>query len=261
MQAPGSIESENHITTPLGLYRVIHTQTSSRAGPDGRVVRLYGTLQDITERKRAEEHMHFLAMYDALTGLPNRQLFHEQLELAVARAQRSRGSLAVMFIDLDRFKRINDTLGHAVGDVLLKEVASRLGGCVRASDYVARDDSDSALSGGPVARLAGDEFTVTLDALRNPQDAGRVAQRILDEMSRPFMLNGEELVVTSSVGIAIYPQDGEQAEMLLKNADAAMYQAKGTGQEHLPVLRRRHEQRGGGAPENGKRVAPRARTQ
>ena len=229
MAAPCSIEAENHITTPMGLYRVIQTQTSSCAGPDGKVSRLYGTLQDITERKSAEERMHYLAMYDALTGLPNRQLFHEQLELAVARAQRANSTMAVMFIDLDRFKRINDTLGHATGDMLLKEVASRLGGCVRASDYVARERSMPAMSGGPVARLAGDEFTVTLDALRNPQDAGRVAQRILNEMARPFVLNGEEVVVTSSVGIAIYPQDGEQAGILLKNADAAMYQAKQLG--------------------------------
>jgi diguanylate cyclase (GGDEF)-like protein len=229
LAAPGSIEIESHITTPQGLYRVLLNHMSSRAGPDGRVARLYGTLQDITERKQNEERLHYLAMYDGLTGLPNRQLFNEQLELAVARAQRAAGTLAVMFIDLDRFKRINDTLGHATGDMLLKEVSSRLGACVRASDYLAHETLDAGLSGGPVARLAGDEFTVTLDALRDPRDAGRVAQRILDEMARPFLLNGEEVVVTTSIGIALYPQDGKQAGMLLKNADAAMYQAKQQG--------------------------------
>lgn len=228
MSVPGSVETQYHITTPDGLYRVIQSQTSSCAGPDGKVVRLYGTMQDITERKRAEERMHYLAMYDALTGLPNRQLLHEQLERTVSRAQRAGTNMAVMFIDLDRFKRINDTLGHAIGDMLLKEVASRLNGCVRAGDYVARE-SGGPEAAGPVARLAGDEFTVTLDALRSPQDAARVAQRILEEMARPFVLNGEEVVVTSSVGIAIYPQDGEEAGMLLKNADAAMYQAKELG--------------------------------
>lgn len=237
---PGSLTLEHHITSPDGLYRVMHTQTSSRAGPDGKVVRLYGTVQDITERKLAEEKMHYLAMYDALTGLPNRQFFQEQLEQAVARAKRSNdagahSSFAVMFLDLDRFKRINDTLGHATGDLLLREVAIRLCNCVRAGDSVGREEGASNVSGegdlpaGRVARLAGDEFTVTLDSLRDPRDAARVAQRILDELARPFMLNGNEVVVTCSVGIAVYPQDGEQAGMLLKNADAAMYQAKELG--------------------------------
>ena len=232
---PGSVSVEHHITSPDGLYRVIHTQTSSRAGRDGAVVRLYGTVQDITERKNAEEKMHYLAMYDALTGLPNRQLFQEQLEHAVLRAQRSGSNFGVMFIDLDRFKRINDTLGHATGDMLLREVSMRLGGCVRGGDVVARESSETGyqeareIPPGRVARLAGDEFTVTLDTLKNPQDAARVAQRILAEMSRPFVLNGNEVVVTASVGIAIFPQDGEQASVLLKNADSAMYQAKELG--------------------------------
>ena len=232
---PGSVSVEHHITSPDGLYRVIHTQTSSRAGRDGSVVRLYGTVQDITERKNAEEKMHYLAMYDALTGLPNRQFFQEQLEHAVLRAQRSGSHFGVMFIDLDRFKRIYDTLGHATGDMLLREVSMRLGGCVRGGDVVARESSDPGyqaareIQAGRVARLAGDEFTVTLDTLKSPQDAARVAQRILAEMSRPFMLNGNEVVVTASVGIAIFPQDGEQASVLLKNADAAMYQAKELG--------------------------------
>lgn len=225
--APGSIEGECRITTPEGLYRVIYMQTTSCAGPEGGVVRMYGTLQDITERKAAEERMHYLAMYDALTALPNRRMFHEQLEHAVKRGRRNDHTMAVMFIDLDRFKRINDTLGHATGDLLLKEVAHRLGNCVRGGDYMAHENVVPA--GEAVARLAGDEFTVTLDALRSPEDAARVAQRMLKELSRPFILNGEEVVVTSSIGIAIYPQDGGSAAMLLKNADAAMYQAKESG--------------------------------
>ena len=172
--------------------------------------------------------MHYLAMYDALTGLPNRQLFHQQLTQAVARAHRNGDHIAIMFIDLDRFKRINDTLGHATGDMLLREVAARLNRCVRTTDQVGRD-GDSMLPEGSVARLAGDEFTVTLDTLRDPQDAARVARRIISEVSRPFMLSGQEVVVTTSIGIAVYPEDGEQAEMLLKNADVAMYQAKDLG--------------------------------
>ena len=228
MAAPGSFSSENHITTPDGLYRVIHSHTSSTADNEGTITRLYGTVHDITERKHAEEKMHYLAMYDVLTGLPNRQLFHQQLEQAVARARRNNERLAVMFIDLDRFKRINDTLGHATGDMLLREVSARLNRCVRTTDYVSRD-GEKDVSEGSVARLAGDEFTVTLDALREPQDAARVARRIIAELSRPFMLSGQEIVVTPSIGIAVYPEDGEQAEILLKNADVAMYQAKRLG--------------------------------
>lgn len=230
LRAPSTFALEHYITLPDGMYRCVHNNISSRAGADGRVVQMHGTLQDITERKAAEDKMHYLAMYDALTGLPNRQLHHDQLERSVNRAQRDGSNLAVMFIDLDRFKRINDTLGHATGDLLLKEVASRLSGCLRASDYIACEHG--AGENGPVdrvARLAGDEFTITLDTLRDPKDAARVAQRILAELARPFVLNGEEVVVTASVGIAIFPQDGQQAAMLLKNADAAMYQAKQLG--------------------------------
>ena len=225
---PGSLSAEIHITTPDGLYQVIHSQASSTADAQGRVVRLYGTVQDITERKHAEEKMHYLAMYDGLTGLPNRQLFHEQLEQVVARARRNGERVAAMFIDLDRFKRINDTLGHATGDMLLREVSVRLNNCVRTTDYVGLAN-EPITSEGHVARLAGDEFTVTLDALRDPQDAARVARRIIADLSRPFMLSGQEVVVTASVGIAVYPADGEEAEILLKNADVAMYQAKSLG--------------------------------
>lgn len=229
LKAPGTFSMEHNITTHEGLYRNVHSRASSRAGPHGRIVHIYGTLQDITERKAAEDKMHRLAMYDLLTGLPNRQLFNEQLAQAVARAKRNNEHLAVMFIDLDRFKRINDTLGHATGDMLLREVSVRLSHCLRGNDQIGRDAGNPAPVTGQVARLAGDEFTVTLDALGRPQDAVRVAKRILDELSRPFVLNGEEVVVTASVGIAVFPDDGEQAEILLKNADAAMYQAKNQG--------------------------------
>lgn len=228
LEAPGSFSSENHITTPDGLYRVIHSHTSSVVDNQGAIVRLHGTIHDITERKIAEDRMHYLAMYDALTGLPNRQLFHQQLEKAVARSVRTGERMAIMFIDLDRFKRINDTLGHATGDMLLREVSARLNRCVRTTDVVGRD-GEMDLPEGSVARLAGDEFTVMLEALREPQDAARVARRIIGEVSRPFMLSGQEVVVTTSVGIAIFPEDGEHAEMLLKNADAAMYQSKNLG--------------------------------
>ncbi len=228
LAAPGSFSSDIHVTTPEGLQRVIHSQTTSTANADGTIARLYGTIHDITERKNAEDKMHYLAMYDALTGLPNRQLFHQQLEKTVARAHRNSEHIAIMFIDLDRFKRINDTLGHATGDMLLREVAARLNQCVRTTDTVSRD-SEADLHEGSVARLAGDEFTVTLDKLAAPQDAARVARRIIAEIARPFMLSGQEVVVTTSIGVSVYPEDGEEAEILLKNADVAMYQAKNLG--------------------------------
>lgn len=229
MSKPGNVAVEHHIIAPDGMRRAIYSQTSSLADVDGRIVRLYGTVQDITERKAAEAKMHHLAMYDTLTGLPNRQFFRDQLEMALLRAQRSGGNMAVMFIDLDRFKRINDTLGHTTGDQVLRVVAARLSDCVREMDGVTRAANDAEVPVGRVARLAGDEFIVTLDALRRPEDAARVAARILNEMARPFLLHGEELVVTASVGIAIYPRDGEQSDILVKNADIAMYQAKELG--------------------------------
>jgi diguanylate cyclase (GGDEF)-like protein/PAS domain S-box-containing protein len=229
MREPGNRASDNQITMPDGLYRVVHCQTTSVAGVDGRVERLYGTIHDITQRKRAEEKMHFLAMYDTLTGLPNRQMFQELLDRAVARARRASEHMAVMFMDLDRFKHINDTLGHAVGDLLLREVSARLNTCVRNTDQMARDSLPENGEAGQVARLAGDEFTVILGTLRDPQDAARVARRMISEIARPFMLGGQEVVVTTSIGIAVFPADGADAQILLKNADAAMYQAKSLG--------------------------------
>lgn len=141
-------------------------------------------------------------------------------------ARRAKESMAVMFLDLDRFKRINDTLGHAAGDVLLQEAASRLRKCVRQSDFIGRDGD------GPrhdIARLDGDEFTVNLEDLREPEDAAKVAERILHEMEKPFHIAGQELIVTVSIGIAIYPVNGQDADTLLKNADVALYQAKASG--------------------------------
>ena len=238
MKKAGNVAVEHHITTPDGLRRAIYSQTSSLADADGRIVRLYGTVQDISERKAAEAKMHHLAMYDTLTGLPNRQLFRDQLELTLLRAKRCGGNMAVLFIDLDRFKRINDTLGHPTGDLVLRGVAARLCECVRDIDGVMRAANDTDLPVGRVARLAGDEFIVTLDSLRQPEDAARVAARIVAEMARPFLLNGEELVVTASVGIAIYPRDGEQSDILVKNADIAMYQAKELGKNTFQFFSR-----------------------
>ncbi len=168
--------------------------------------------RDITERKLAEERLTHLAHYDSLTGLPNRLLFHDRLNHALAQARRAQQLVVLLFLDLDGFKAVNDTLGHEVGDLLLKAVAQRLAGSVRTSDTV--------------ARLGGDEFTVVLHGLTAVQGAAIVAQKILRVLAQPFTLRGHEVSVTASIGITVYPLDSDTVEGLIKNADAAMYRAK-----------------------------------
>lgn len=162
-----------------------------------------------------EERLYTQAHYDELTGLPNRQFFKERLTRELSRASRSGEALALLYVDLDNFKRINDTLGHGAGDELLKVVAQRLAGCVKTSDTV--------------ARLGGDEFVLILPSLPDPDLAGRVGERALAELAMPLSIGGREYVVRASVGIAIHPNDGSSLEELLKNADTAMYRAKEDG--------------------------------
>ena len=177
-----------------------------------------GIIRDVTERKRAEERLSYLATHDALTNLPNRTLFIDRLEQAVSRAPWRKRLVAVLFLDLDHFKRINDTLGHNLGDLFLKAVAERLKGCVREGDTV--------------ARMGGDEFTVVLADIAETRDVPKIAQKVLDAFSKPFRVDGHELFTTTSVGISLYPNDGDNAEVLLKNADAAMYRAKEEGRNN-----------------------------
>jgi diguanylate cyclase (GGDEF)-like protein len=224
--SPRGFSGEHRVVGADGSERFVFHQGASEANAQGRVFRIHGTIQDITERKQVEQQIRRLALYDSLTGLPNRQFFKESLDHAIARATRGKENLAVLFIDLDRFKRINDTLGHATGDLLLQEAARRLRQCVRLSDFVAREVE---LPQSVIARLGGDEFTVSLVDLKHPQDAAKVAGRILHEMEKPFLVGGQELNVTASIGIAIFPDNGQDAETLLKNADVAMYQAKAAG--------------------------------
>ncbi|MCU0804750.1 MAG: PAS domain S-box protein [Burkholderiales bacterium] len=186
---------------------------------DGRITGLRGTALDISERKRAEARIEELATRDPLTSLPNRLLLSDRLTQGIASAARGGAQLAVMFIDLDHFKAINDTLGHHVGDLLLKEVAKRLGAVVR------KDDT--------LARLGGDEFVVVLEGLRSPDDAGQVAQKILNSLSHPYQIEGHDLRTAASVGIALYPSDGSDAATLMRHADTAMYAAKSGGRKNF----------------------------
>ncbi len=191
----------------------------------GRLVSLEGTLQDVSAIREAEERIHRLAFFDSLTGLPNRAFFKDRVQLAVRLAKRHDRRLALLYIDLNNFKRINDTLGHNIGDLLLKESAKRLVTCVRESDAIGEGCGSESASEN-LARLGGDEFTLLLFEISGPEDAAKVAGRIVDSLSRPLNLEGHEVTVTPSIGISVYPDDGDEADVLLKHADLAMYYAK-----------------------------------
>ncbi len=218
---------EHRIILPDGSHRFVHSQAALIHDESNHENNVTGTIQDISERKQAEEKIHLLAYYDSLTGLANRHLFMDRVTQALAHAQRHQVIGAVLYLDLDRFKVVNDTLGHTVGDLLLQGVAERLKKSVRSGDSVARDTDPSSQS--CLARLGGDEFTVLLNNLAHPDDAGRVAQRIRRELAKPFLLDTHEVFVTATIGIACFPADGLDLDSLLKNADTAMYSAKSQG--------------------------------
>ncbi len=228
-------ENEEEFTDKEGRIHYIATKRSLHKDAAGNLF-LVGVIRDITERKRMEEELkrtaaelvrsnaelaqsatqlRHLANHDPLTGLPNRKLFQERLDQALVWANENEQLVALLFLDLDGFKQINDTQGHDVGDLLLKAVARRLTGCLRSSDTV--------------SRLGGDEFTVILPAIPSSQDAGRVAEKILSTLSQPFEIEEHTISVTTSVGISLFPQDGRDAETLVKSADNAMYCAKELG--------------------------------
>jgi len=183
----------------------------------GAIINYIGVFADITSIKEAQDRLEYTAHHDALTGLPNRVLFRDRLEQALAVSRRNSGGVALLFVDLDRFKVINDTLGHEAGDLLLQEVARRLVGCMREEDTV--------------ARMGGDEFVVIQKGIVQPEDAALLATRMLAEINRPFSLSGHEIMTSLSIGISLYPQDGEDVSALLKNADAALYRAKEKGRD------------------------------
>ena len=191
-------------------------------------------LRDVSEQKRADARVRRLAFYDTLTGLPNRQSFLIQVAEAIRLAEENDGKLGILYIDLDNFKRINDSLGHSVGDALLRALSKRLEACVRRDDYVARSGrSDTHLQ---IARLGGDEFTILLRELDNADEASTVAERVMTAFAEPILHLGQKFVITPSIGIATYPEDGTDIDALVKNADTAMYHAKSAGRNRISLF-------------------------
>lgn len=187
--------------------------------------------KDITEHRNTEEHVRFLAYFDSLTGLPNRLFFKELLDKALLHAKRFNRILATLFMDIDNFKRINDTLGHDIGDELLQAITNRLLKSVRSSDSISR--SNENIIPNTLSRLGGDEFVLLLSEIAAAQDAGIVSRRLLKDISEPYVLKGHKVIITASIGIAVYPSNGEDAQSLLKYADLAMYHAKDIGKNNF----------------------------
>ncbi|WP_207063308.1 bifunctional diguanylate cyclase/phosphodiesterase [Motiliproteus sp. SC1-56] len=215
--APRYFESRT-LTIELSAMGVYSSASDAR-----RFVGTYGVARDISERKRAEELIQFQLHHDLLTKLPNRALFRDRLEQAMALAARHRSQLAVMYLDMDRFKVINDSLGHQTGDQLLQAVATRLRGCLRESDTL--------------ARVGGDEFTLLLPEIAQAADAEQVAGKILQAVEKPLLFEGIEIYVKFSIGIAVYPEDGTSLDTLIKHADTAMYHVKARGKNDFAFYR------------------------
>ena len=218
---------------PLGVMEFYSREIEQPDEALLQMVRAIGSqIGQFTQRKRAEEKVLRLAQFDTVTGLPNRNLFNDRLGLMLSQARRNGWSLGILFVDLDRFKAVNDSYGHAAGDLLLRQVAARLKGCLRDTDVV--------------GRLSGDEFALVLN-LAKAEDAGLIAQKILGSLAAPFNLDGQQSYISASIGIALFPSDGTQPDTLVKNADIAMYRAKEQGrngyQFYLPQMNERLMQR------------------
>jgi diguanylate cyclase (GGDEF)-like protein/PAS domain S-box-containing protein len=220
---------EHRIYQSSGLLRQVRQQVEViKRADSGQALHLAGAVHDITQRMQAEDQIRRLAYYDTLTGLPNRLLFTDQLEKALTYARRRGEQVAIMFVDLDHFKRVNDTLGHGAGDELLRIISTRLSNSIRLLDAVSRR-SDGEQSGNSIARLGGDEFIVMLSDVHRVADAAGVARRLVSALNEPVTIMGTELYVSGSVGVSMYPHDGIDIDTLLMNADTAMYRAKKAG--------------------------------
>jgi diguanylate cyclase (GGDEF)-like protein/PAS domain S-box-containing protein len=224
LQGAGRYDEQYRILRPDGSVRWIRDRAFPVRNEMGAVYRIAGIAEDVTERRQSEERLAFLAQYDPLTSLPNRNLFQDRLLQAVARAERGGRKVAVMLIDLDRFKEINDTLGHAAGDLLLRDAAQRMKGVLRSVDTL--------------ARLGGDEFTLIQEDVAGVGEIIMLAQRVLDLFAQPFLLQGRECFITPSIGIAVHPTDERDPDALLRSADIAMYHAKQLGRNNYQFYQR-----------------------
>ena len=219
LREPGRFAGELRVRDARGEVRWFSATIASQSDPEGRISHLHGAMLDVTARRLAELRTQRLALQDELTGLPNRTTFKQDIAQAVERSRVRRSRFALLFLDLDGFKEINDSLGHDAGDDLLKQVAARIGGCLRKGDRL--------------ARFGGDEFLVLIDPVRRRRDVETVTRKILAAVATPITLDGMTATVSASIGIAMYPEDGDDPRRLLKNADAAMYQAKQDGRNAL----------------------------
>jgi diguanylate cyclase (GGDEF)-like protein/PAS domain S-box-containing protein len=217
----GAWRGETVVLAPDGREIPVSQVIEAHQAPSGEVGFFSAILRDISEHKAYEMRLQFQATHDALTGLPNRNLVEDRIGNAITLMRRTEQRLAVLFLDLDRFKFINDSFGHLVGDALLKAVAGRLQGVVRESDTV--------------ARLGGDEFVMMLSGITRMEDVQGVVQKVIAAFAPPFQVEGHEFHVTASIGVSVYPDDGETSEMLLRNADAAMYRAKDQGRDSFQI--------------------------
>jgi diguanylate cyclase (GGDEF)-like protein/PAS domain S-box-containing protein len=216
---------DHRTTDATGRQCFAHTQGRATGSLDG-TQRIEGTVQDITDRKQIEDQVRYLADYDSLTGLANRRLFREQLDRAIAEARRTKTRLAVLFLDLDGFKLVNDNFGHSVGDEVLRVASDRL---IHATGGVRARERESRAPAAALARSGGDEFILLLADIDGPESAGRMARTILNALELPLELEAHSVALGASIGIATHPEDGEDSETLLRNCDTAMYHAKGMG--------------------------------
>ena len=219
LDGSASLDIEFRVTTPEGTYRWLRTKGDALLDLEGEAIKVLWVTEDVSQRKDMDARVRFLAHHDLLTGLPNRTLFQDRLQQAIVSAKRLQSRIALLFIDLDRFKSINDSFGHRAGDMLLQTVAARLRSCVRETDTVCRH--------------SGDEYLIVLSALHDPSEAALVASKVVQTFDQPFRLESQELSISASVGISVYPDDGQTMEDLIRNADAAMYLSKRNGRNRF----------------------------